>query len=170
MMMCLLYHGMVPGARNVWSAWTDAVKNECACYGAVDATLFTVTGRVNSYTGKFVPSTTEIEGLNRMLERNYPMHESQPTISFNDRTYVIKSAPTQNTPDVVLSTGHESTSCDVRPRYLVAWNGNRYLLVFRSKTMYIVALVKNRGGKVDKVDATLKYLDGLTNKLIKHGY
>lgn len=54
-------------------------------------------------------------------------------------------------------------------RQLVAFNGNKYVLISRSKTMYIVVLTEGRRGYAWLTDA-LDWLSKLCQVLIKKNY
>ena len=111
--------------------------------------------------------------MNQLFECNDTDDVNATTLTFNERTYVVRATSWSSTPDVVASCEESSTTSSdggVEPRQLLAFNGSRYLIVSRSRTMYIVALVEGRYDREAKIRGAMRLLHALSKRLICKSY
>lgn len=137
-MLGMLINTSMPWAPSPWKSWVDHIEDKKSTFGFQKAALFHDNGAVASATRGFSLTPREVKRLKDFFDiNNNNNHES---IRLQGKTYIIKT----------LSEDQ-----------MVAFNGKRYFIVCKSKSMYIVVLCESR----EKCADGAKWLHKLCTKL-----
>ncbi|KAK2144596.1 hypothetical protein LSH36_744g00005 [Paralvinella palmiformis] len=137
--------GMAPvGSVNVWMAWIDHILNKNELRLTNVAIVHQQTGAVAASNRQFQLSSQDIQNI-------------QMAFPYNGVNVEIDRVVLQSCTYIVISTTNHS---------MVAFNGNKYLIVVKSKRMFIVAICASRSKSKEAAD----WLNSLRLKLIRNGY
>lgn len=125
--------------NGVWNQWTNAVvhKRELALKSAALVTI--ENAKICASSNKLHLSEKEI----LLLKQSFQQDAEKITIE--NKTYIIKSK---------------------QANQLIAFNGNKYVIVCQTKTMFLIALCTSRA----RHEEAAKWLSWLTGELTKKDF
>lgn len=141
-MLGMLINTSLPWAPNAWKAWVDHIMRQKGALEFRQAALLHDNGTTASATRGFVLRPSEIQKLSQYFAGK---QDGDQRVTIQGKTCIVKSA----------------TECQ-----LVAFRGNKYYIICKSKSMYIAALCESRA----KADEAANWLRKLNSKLIEKDF
>ena len=136
--------GMTATSQSCWSFWIDHILKQRDTLGMKKAAFISAsTGAVMASSNDWRFSSSDIASLT--TESDQSLSRSRDSLRYDGKTYVIKS--------------QESGQ-------IVAFNGRSYLIITRSKTIYMVSLCQSRA----KSTQAAAWMRQLRNKLVEKNY
>ncbi|KAI0218971.1 hypothetical protein LSAT2_029388 [Lamellibrachia satsuma] len=133
----------MPWAPSAWKHWVDHIIRQGHKFGLKRATLVHANGTTASASSGFVLPSHEIKKFADYFDG--VVKDDPERISLQGKTYVIKSTSASQ---------------------IIAFNGSRYFVISRAKTMYIVVMCDSRTMYEDGA----RWLKRLTDSLVAKGY
>jgi len=139
--MPAVYNSAMYYAPSAWKIWIDHVMKQKQMIGVEKAAIVRQNGTTASATCGFVLSESDVRRVNQFF--NNP--SAYDRINIRNKTYMVKSS--------------DAT-------HLIAFTGAKYLIIFRSKTMYIVAKCNVR----EKTEEAVRFFNVLNRQLQAKNY
>lgn len=137
----MLINTSLPWAPNTWKVWVDHIMKQKQLYGLKKACMVHFNGATASATSGFIIPSQEVQKLKQYFHEDC----TKETLSLLGKTYIIKSKDTNQ---------------------LVAFNGHKYYIICKSKTMYIIVLCESRS----KSDDAAYWIKKLNKRLIERDF
>lgn len=128
-------------APNVWKLWVEHILKQKDTLGLRKAALLHHDGNVAYASSGFALDPHDVQKLEGHLEGT----RNSERVSLNGKTYIIK---------------------DVDQKHMVAFNGAKYYIIAKSKTMYIVSVCESRS----KVNEAVVLIKKLARRLVEKDY